>query len=149
MWRRQKSMEKQRPQHWFLRLVTGIPLCCLLLTNPAASFTTPISRRQQHVFSVRPSPLPTSSANFQQWRPLLPQTHYYRQNIQRSVLSMSVRTMVRTICFFFRVSHLFHTSRCLFLFGSHFRRTFVSFSYTYIYSHEQTWLSPWINPCCL
>lgn len=133
VWRRQKSMEKQRPQHWFLRLVTGIPLCCLLLTNPAASFTTPISRRQQHVFSVRPSPLPTSSANFQQWRPLLPQTHYYRQNIQRSVLSMSVRTMVRTILLFLRVSHLFPTDYVLIFvwltFSSYFRFVFI---YIYI-----------------
>jgi hypothetical protein len=86
------SMGKRRlPQHWLLRLVTGLPVCCLLLTISADAFNLPISSRRQHV-SVRSSW--ASSSGKQQWRAQSQVQN--RQIIQRSDLSMNMRKMVRT-----------------------------------------------------
>jgi len=84
------SMERRRrPQHWLLQLVKVVPLCCFLMTRPAAAFITrPFSARQHVSLDL---------AQHKGRHLLRPQRLYSPRN-KRSDLSMSARQMVRA-CF--------------------------------------------------
>lgn len=82
------TMEMTRqPQHWMLKLIRVVPVCCILMTSPAVAFTSSPFVARQHV---------SENASTRNGRHLMRPQRSNNPRNRQSNLFMAVRQMVRT-----------------------------------------------------
>ncbi len=84
----ESTMEMTRqPQHWMLKLIRVVPVCCILMTSPAVAFTSSPFVARQHV---------SENASTRNGRHLMRPQRSNNPRNRQSTLFMAVRQMVRT-----------------------------------------------------